>query len=78
METPSGKTSVPNEIEQREEIVEKELQYMEKLKENKSDFFFLSFILLGLHLQHMEVPRLGVRLELQLWAYTTAAATQDP
>ena len=23
-------------------------------------FFFLSFVLLGLHLQHMEVPRLGV------------------
>ena len=36
-----------------------------------------SFLFLGLHLQHMEVPRLGVRLELQLPVYTTAAATQD-
>ena len=26
----------------------------------------------------MEVPRLGVELELQLPAYTTAIATQDP
>ena len=26
----------------------------------------------------MEVPRLGVELELQLPAYTTATATQDP
>ena len=35
-------------------------------------FFFLSFFFLGLHLQHMEVPRLGVELELQLPAYATA------
>ena len=27
---------------------------------------------------HMEVPRLGVKLELQLPAYTTATATPDP
>ena len=27
---------------------------------------------------HMEVPRLGVELELQLLAYTTATAMQDP
>ena len=26
----------------------------------------------------MEIPRLGVKLELQLLAYTTASATQDP
>ena len=38
--------------------------------------FFLSF--LGLHLQHMEVPRLGVELELQPKAYTTVTATRDP
>ena len=37
-------------------------------------FFFLVF--LGLHLQHMEVPRLGVQSELQLLAYATA--TFDP
>ena len=32
----------------------------------------LSFSLLGPHLWHMEVPRLGVKLGLQLPAYTTA------
>ena len=41
-----------------------------------SDFFCFSF--LGMHPRHMEVPRLGVESELQLPAYTTATATQDP
>ena len=36
------------------------------------------FFFLGLHLQHVEVPRLGVKLELQLQAYPTATATPDP
>ena len=36
------------------------------------------FFFSGLHLQHMEVPRLGVESELQLPAYTTATATPDP
>ena len=30
-----------------------------------------------MHLQQMEVPRLGVKLELQLLAYTTATAMKD-
>ena len=34
------------------------------------------FCFLGPHLQHTEVPRLGVKLELQLLAYATA--TWDP
>ena len=38
----------------------------------------LLFCLLGLHLQHGEVPRLGVELEVQLRVYTTVTATQDP
>ena len=36
------------------------------------------FVFLGLHLQHMEVPRLGVQLKLYLLAYATATATPDP
>ena len=40
---------------------------------NRYFFFFL-----GLHLQHMEVPRLQVKSELQLPAYTRATATPDP
>ena len=38
-------------------------------------FFFWSFFL---YLQHMEVASLGVELELQLPAYTTATAMRDP
>ena len=37
------------------------------------DFFFL-----GPCLQHMEVPRQGVKSELQLLAYATATAMADP
>ena len=36
------------------------------------------YIFLGLHSQHMEVPRLGAELELQMPAYATATAAQDP
>ena len=43
-----------------------------------SRLFSLSFGFLGPWLQHMEGPRLGVELELQLPAYTTATATWDP
>ena len=39
--------------------------------------FTLFFVLLGPHLQCMEVSRLGVESELQLPAYTTATATRD-
>ena len=36
------------------------------------------YCFLGPHLQHVEVPRLRVKSELQLLAYTTATATWDP
>ena len=39
-------------------------------------FFFLPF--LGPLLQHMKIPSLGVKLELQLLAYATATAILDP
>ena len=41
-------------------------------------FFCFVFAFLGLNPQHMEVPRIGVKSELQLPAYTTATAMQDP
>ena len=41
-------------------------------------FFFSSSSFLLLHLWHMEDPRLGVKLELQLPAYATATPTHDP
>ena len=43
-----------------------------------SFFFFFFFSFLGPYQWHMEVPRLGVKLELQPPAYTTATATPDP
>ena len=41
-------------------------------------FFFFFLVFLGPPLRHMEVPRLGVELELQLLIYATATATGDP
>ena len=43
----------------------------------KSWVIFVLFIFLGPQPWHMEVPRLGVELELQLLAYTTATATKS-
>ena len=40
--------------------------------------FFGLFLLLELHLQHIEFPGLGVKSKLQLLAYTTATARPDP
>ena len=39
---------------------------------------FLSFVSLGPNLWYMEVPRLGVKLELQLLASPQLTATPDP
>ena len=39
-------------------------RYFDILTNMYPDFFFLSLSFLGLHLWHMEVPRLGVQLEL--------------
>ena len=52
----------------------------EKALEGNGHFSFLLFFFgfLGLHPQHMEVPRLGVKSELQLLTYTVAIATQNP
>ena len=41
-------------------------------------FYFLLFFFRGPHPRHMEVPRLGAELELQLQAYSIVKAMQDP
>ena len=46
--------------------------------EKKNFLVFAFFFFLGPHLQLMEVPRLGVELELQLPAYATVTAMQPP
>ena len=51
------------------------------LYENTGFFFFwflFLFFFLGLYPWHMEVPRPGVELNLQLLAYTTATALYSP
>ena len=41
----------------------------------KEEIFF--FVVLGLQPQRMEVPRVGIKLELQLLAYAKATKTPD-
>ena len=51
-----------------------QVYYHQATKGTPPFFFFF----LQPHLQHMDVPRLGVELELQLQAYATATAMLDP
>ena len=44
----------------------------QEIKMLRKKFFY---VFLGLHLRHMEGPRLGVSSEVQLTVYTTATAT---
>ena len=54
------------------------LQPQAYLVSGEPDFnVFNSVLFLGSHLQHLEVPRLGVGAELKLLAYATATATPD-
>ena len=51
----------------------------ENMCDYRNCFWFCLFVCFArLHLQHMEIPRLGAKSELQLLVYTTATATQDP
>ena len=66
--------------QQPEDIGTTFLKCWKKNKLNLELWFAFTVLLyivcfLGPHLRHMEVPRLGVELELQLPAYTTATAT---
>ena len=63
--------TVPNMLWQRLNAA----SIAKKPKGNMQDYFF--FFFLGLHLWHMKVHRLGVELEVQLPAYTTAIAMWD-
>ena len=47
-------------------------------KINNSMYLFIHSFFIWPHLQHMEVPGLRVKSELQLPAYATATATPDP
>ena len=51
---------------------------MPPLHQATDNVFFGGGSFLGLHLQHMEVPKPGVKWEPQLPAYARASATPDP
>ena len=48
------------------------------LTQNRNQSFSFLSVFSGLHLWHMEVPRLRVKSELQLLAYTIVTAVLDP
>ena len=45
---------------------------------HSDETFIFSFLFSGLHLWHMEIPKLWIESELQLLAYATATAVRDP
>ena len=49
-----------------------------KIKSSRLSWHLLLLFFLWPQLQHMEIPRLGVQLEPQLQAYTTATAIATP
>ena len=46
----------------------------EHLKSWRGRAFYFIFFFLGMYLRYLEVPELGVKLKVQLLAYTTATA----
>ena len=51
-------------------------QIQKQILQLGSPVFFFFFLFMAT-LQHMEVPRLGIELELQLLTHSTATATSD-
>ena len=54
-----------------------EIRIQQVLDGDRKFTFLFVCLFLGLHLQHMEIPRLGVESELQLLGYTIATAMWD-
>ena len=63
---------------QQRTIVPKSLHLLQHLLFSFFVLFFCFFCFLGPHPRHMKVPRLEVKLKLQLLVYTTATAMWDP
>jgi len=72
------KTAIINISHILDKVKESMSMKKRKMKDKKTQSNFIYFFFLGLHQQHMEIPRLGVKLELQLLAYTTATTTMEP
>ena len=60
-----------------EELMSLKCSYDPKQSTDSMNFLSVFFFFLRSHPQHMEVPRLGVELELQLPAYATVTAMWD-
>ena len=58
--------------------VHKLIRHLTTLPPSPCVLSYFTLVFLGLHPQHKEFPRLGVKSELQLLAYTTVTAMQDP
>ena len=48
------------------------------LKDGNYSVSFCVYVFLRPHMQHMEVPRMGVNVEMQVQASATTTATADP
>ena len=80
-------SNIISELKSRKPFVQKLEDYFYLLFNQNEPLIFLTnfatflflyiFFFLRLHLQHMEVPRLGVEQELQLQAYAMAPAIPD-
>ena len=55
--------------------MERRIKAADKIKVVNQMTFFFFFVFIGPYPWHVEVPRLGVELELHLPAYTTAMGT---
>ena len=91
MSHPRGSVPCAGQVLPGDELLPYGLILQEKLETWIFIYFFLSIYLsiylsvylpiyhfLGPLLRHMEVPRRGIKSELQVLAYTTATATPDP
>ena len=77
--SPSVSISLPGDRRPLDQVQNKQkFSTTEMLISLSLSFFFFFFCFLGPHLLQMEAPRLRVQSELQLPAYTTITATQDP
>ena len=74
---PNGRTGRCRRGSRLYEIVLLEFGVVNSVKEQSSGCY-MNFFFLGLHPWRVEVPWVGVELELQLPAHTTATATPDP
>ena len=68
--------SVPSKMDPKRSMLRHIIIKISKIKDKEGIFFFF-FFFFGPYLWHVEVPRLWVKLEVQLLVYTRATTLQD-